>query len=239
MLRVLVTGFRPWTGVTYNPSGVVATRLHGARLSSLHYGHPHTATVRGIVLDVAWTGGTTSGGASVQSAAATLAAEATAYNPHLIVSFGVIPDESHVFDVEPNASDDSDYRDVLGNLPPSRRMHASDPLTLTLTFATDHIRDEMNRRLPSPFRAVSNPGLGSYLCERVAYEGARLQRLRAPPTGATTGSWIWASGFIHVPNPLHAAAGRSDADVSTLTTAQQAVFRTSEATIVDGARHAV
>jgi hypothetical protein len=52
MLRVLVTGFNPWAGATYNPSGEVARQLHGRTLSGAEFGYPHKGKVRGLVLDV-------------------------------------------------------------------------------------------------------------------------------------------------------------------------------------------
>ncbi len=236
VLTVLVSGFRPWTGVTYNPSGVVATRLDGRRLTASE-GHPHTATVRGIVLDVAWAPGS-AGGAAVQSAARQLSTEAASSRPHLIVSFGVLPDQAHTFDVEPQATDRSMGADVLGREPATRRLYPSEPETLPLTFSAGAIVDALNRTLVRPYRAISDPGLGYYLCERVAYEGARVQRASAA-AGPTAPAHVWASGFIHVPNPLFGVTGSSGTDVSTLTAAQQTDLATREATIVHAAELAV
>lgn len=239
MLRVLVSGFRPWTGVTYNPSGIVANRLHGRRITASG-GYPHTATVRGIVLDVAWTDGTGANGSSVQGAARALTLEAQAYNPHLIVSFGVLPSEAHTFDVEPVAEDRSNANpDVLGRLPDSQRLHPGEPRTLRLTFAVRPIVEALNRSLPPPFRAVSEQGLGYYLCERIAYEGARLQRTSATDAGSRSPGHIWASGFIHVPNPLFAVSGSSATNVDTLTSDQRDQLQRFETTIVQGAELAV
>lgn len=235
---MLVSGFRPWTGVTYNPSGVVATRLDGQRIRASG-GYPHDATVRGIVLDVAWTDGRGAGGAAVQGAARALSLEAGSYNPHLIVSFGVLPQEAYKFDVEPEATDRSRNRDVLGNLPPSERLYPSETETLPLSFAVQRIVQALNRTLPRPFHAVSEPGLGYYLCERIAYEGARLQKMSVASAGGTSPSHLWASGFIHVPNPLFAVRNSSDADIATLTADEQRRLHGFEDTIVAGADLAV
>jgi pyrrolidone-carboxylate peptidase len=241
VLRVLVTGFRPWTGVSYNPSGVVAERLKGRRISGAG-GYPHTANVRGVVLDVAWGDGKGPGGTAVHSAAAVLSQEAAAYEPHLIVSFGVLAGVPYTFDVERQAADESAGKDVLGNPPDTSRMHPELPKVLRLTFAARKIKEALDGMLPKPFKVVSEKGLGAYLCERIAYEGARLQRERAPQKGDTKDekqSWTWASGFIHVPDPLFAVAGSSAVDPNKLSADERKQLHDYEDIIVQAATLAV
>lgn len=227
-LRVLVTGFRPWNQVHYNPTNVVVERLRGQTLNGQDHGAPHAGRVHGLVLDVAWGPGTDGRGQSVRAAAAALALEVAEIEPQIIVSFGVIPDEPDAFDVETVAEDDVGGVDVRGVERPRAPRYPGEPRRATLTLPAQRIVTAMRH---DGLQAKSDPGLGNYLCETIAYEGARLTR---QSRGATL-----ASGFIHVPNPLFKAAGRYDIDPTTLDAAQRLVFEAAEAAVVRGARIAV
>jgi len=232
MHTMLVTGFGLWEGVTYNPTGLVARELDGQTITGA--GSPVSAKIVGRVLDVAWADGsdavTINSGASVTGAARALAQAVNDVKPDLLLSFGVIPSGMNQFDVEPEADDRNrlDARDVRGQVAARAREHETFPQTLALAFPAKAI---MNALKKEGLDAVSSPGLGNYLCERIAYEGAWLAKY-GPHR-------MRMSGFIHVPNPMVQATGSSASTLSSLDASQKQALATGYAQVLRGAKLAV
>jgi pyrrolidone-carboxylate peptidase len=205
MFRILLTGFGLWTGVSYNPTQVVARRLHGAILDGARFGLPHRGKVTSAILDVAWDDGTTPSGERVRSATRTLTEAVASVRPHILLSLGVTPDSWRTFDVEPVAFDSSRQADVRGEEPRQERWHPKEPESIEIPFPVAKVLAALRS---DGFDAISKAGLGYFLCERVAYEGALLAR-RAK-------SGILTAGFIHTPNPLFATVGSWERSPATL-----------------------
>ncbi len=195
-LRVLLTGFRPWADVDYNPSGEVARALDGEVIHGAASGVPLRAIVTSRVFDVAWDAGDSPKG-PVLGAATELAREVATLRPHILVGLGVMPASRTFIDVEALADDYSHGDDVRGRAPKTPRLHTRWPKTVLLPFPGRPVIDAL---VGAGFHAGSELGAGRYLCERIAYESARLARMRDTS--------LVMAGFIHVPNPiLHANRG--------------------------------
>lgn len=191
MIPILLTGFGRWEDLTYNPSGVVARALDGETVSGAAFGTPLRGMVDSHVLDVAWESGTTANGEVVEGAALALAREVAVVKPIVLLSIGVLPRMAHGYDVEIGASNWGAGNDVRGKGPTSPYYRSKDTKTLISPFPAKQIITALEAK---NLGAYSKPGLGGFLCERVAYEGARLARLR--------GTTIQRAGFIHIPNPM-------------------------------------
>lgn len=184
--RVLVTGFGPFPGVLDNPSATLARALEGRRVER----DGVSATVASAVLDVAWADGVSKSGVPVRDAAAALREAVARVEPHLLLSIGVMPREAHKLRIETRACDARSQRiDVRAELPAAARAYPSEPAVLTPNAPADAIARELEAR----GHAVElSEDAGKYLCEAIAYEGARL-------AGAARSS-VLVSAFLHVPN---------------------------------------
>lgn len=193
MIPILLTGFGRWDDLLWNASGDVARALDGEVLSGAAHGTALEGRVRGIVLDVAWGKGRDPDGGKVEAAAKALAREVAIHKPRVLLSLGVIPEDPTGIDVEYVADDVSDTTavDVRGLPPSTSRLHTRWPRKLVMPLPHRQI---ISALVGGGFNAYSEKGLSNFLCERAAYEGARLARL------ADTS--ILRAGFIHVFNPM-------------------------------------
>jgi pyrrolidone-carboxylate peptidase len=228
MVRILLTGFGAWDVLQYNPTSGVARALDGMALSGARYGSPIDGRVEGRVLDVAWSSGTATDGTNVESATKVLAREVAVLKPTILLSMGVTAASSHQYDVEVGAGDYAAGKDVAGKEPKTPRLHTKWPSVLMSPFPARQIIEAMKK---AGFAATSKVGLGNFLCERVAYEGARLARLKH--------SSLMRAGFIHLPNPLVRAGVGFAARVEELDAEQRAVFDQAEREVVAAMRIAL
>jgi pyrrolidone-carboxylate peptidase len=199
VIPILLTGFGRWDDIQYNASGVVARRLDGAIVSGAEYGAALEGRVHARVLDVAWGRGEDPDGARVEAAARTLAREVAIHKPRILLSLGVIPEDPDGIDVEYEADDRSDTTalDVRSRTPSTPRLHTRWPRRLVMPLPQRPLVEALKAE---GYGAYSERGLGRFLCERAAYEGARLARLK--------GTSLLRAGFVHVFNPMVRAIAR-------------------------------
>lgn len=170
VLRLLVTGFEPFGGASFNPSGDLARVLHGQTV----LGHP----VIGRVLPVVW------------DVAPKLISEwIEELRPNIVFALGMARDR---LAIETRATNrrHPERRDNLGALPDPPRAVAS------RVFPTALPADAIMQVLSADGPVEISEDTGAFLCEEVFYavmaKHAEVQTHRRWP--------LLRAGFIHVPN---------------------------------------
>jgi len=169
-LRLLVTGFEPFGGASFNPSGDVARGLHGQTV----LGHP----VIGRVLPVVW------------NVAPKLITEwIEELRPNIVVALGMARDR---IEIETRATNrrHPERRDNLGALPDPPRA------TATHVFSTALPAKAIEQALSADGPVEISEDAGAFLCEEVFYavmaKHSEVQTDQRWP--------LFRAGFIHVPN---------------------------------------
>lgn len=155
-VRLLLTGFGPFPGVTDNASAVLvaqlaeaARKLPGVRVASQ-------------ILSVDWE-------AAPRQAAALIASQ----NPDIILHFGVSRSATCIIIESVAHNRCGDFPDVCGTVPPSRRLDENAADTLPSTFPVH----EIVRRLQAKKLPVQlSEDAGAYLCNAVLYTSLQACR---------------------------------------------------------------
>ena len=168
--RLLVSGFDPFEGVPYNPSGALALRL-GER-------PPEGASIRAIVLPTIF-----------EEAARRLAEVVASFEPTHVVGFGVFQHASTVrverFAV--NLADSGGRHDNTGRRPHEEPVIAGGP---TGYFATLPVHALVEHLRAAGLDAQASTGAGTFVCNDLFYRTMHLcAALQQPPL----------AGFLHVP----------------------------------------
>jgi pyroglutamyl-peptidase len=184
-LRVLVTGFEPFDGAPFNPSGEAARALDGRTVTVLVNGRRRSGGVTGRVLPVLWT-----------DAGALLVQHIGALNPHIVISVGMA---AATFRVEQRADDAQiDHTDNLHRPPPSPRDRPTRFRDTRLPVAS------IERAIQSLGASVeSSRDAGGFICDKVFL--ALMDTYHSRPAAMR----LFRAGFIHVPNDRFVVQGRS------------------------------
>lgn len=168
--RLLVSGFDPFAGVPWNPSGALALRLGEEP--------PAGAAVRSIVLPTIFA-----------EAARRLAEVAAAFEPTHIVAFGIgaHPTQLRVERFAVNLADSSGRQDNAGRRPAEESVVEGGPTgyfsTLPVPLLVAHLRE-------AGLDAIASTGAGTFVCNDLFYRTMHsCASLRNPPL----------AGFVHVP----------------------------------------
>jgi pyroglutamyl-peptidase len=193
-LSILVTGFEPFGGATYNPSGEAALALdtHPVRITT--GSGPRSGTIHGVRLPVLW-----------ERSGALILHELDAH-PHIVVALG--EGDTH-YRVEQLADDvRGPYLDNAGH--PSANPHA----TRTQSFPTTLPRAEIEAAISraSGGNVATSSDAGGFICNQVFYE--LMRTLQSPAARGRT----MRAGFIHVPNNTVVPSSISQASVNAVVT---------------------
>lgn len=169
-LRLLVTGFEPFGGASFNPSGDVARVLHGQKV----LGHP----VIGRVLPVVW-----------DAAPRLLEQWIDELRPNIVIALGMAR-ESIEIEVRATNRRQPERRDNRGALPDPARSIATSEFPAALPA------QEIVHELSRDGVARISEDAGGFLCEEVFYalmaKRSEIQTTQRWP--------LLRAGFIHVPN---------------------------------------
>jgi len=177
-LRILLTGFEPFGGSLYNPSGDVAAALNGEEVRATSAPDARRGTLHSVVLPVLWN----DAGRAVRDAIARV-------RPHVVIALGM----AHgAFRVEQIASDRRvdriDNAGVsLGVTPGTRRIATALPRREIERWLVDVVGRE---------HVVESDDAGGFICEEVFF--AVMNAIHEP----TRQPRIARAGFIHVPNDV-------------------------------------
>lgn len=169
-LRILVTGFEPFGGASWNPSGYVARALHGQKVAD--------GAIVGRVLPVLW-----------DTAPRLLEGWLEELQPHIVIALGMARD---CIEVELRATNrrHPDRRDNDGALPVPARAVATNSWPSALPV------DAVVRALAEDGEVRVSEDTGGFLCEEVFYA---LMSMREEVLAEKRWPLLRA-GFIHVPN---------------------------------------
>jgi pyroglutamyl-peptidase len=169
-LRILVTGFDPFGGASWNPSGDITRSLHGQTIAG--------ATIVGRILPVVW-----------NAAPRLLGQYLEEVRPHIAISLGMALD---CLEIETQATNRrrSDRRDNDGVLPIPPRDIATTSLPTALPV------DAIVNALADDGGIQVSDDAGGFLCEEVFFA---LMSAHAEMQAAARWPFRRA-GFIHVPN---------------------------------------
>jgi pyroglutamyl-peptidase len=170
---VLVTGFEPFQGATYNPSGETALALDRRHVTANRSTGPRRGRIVGVRLPVLW-----------DDSAAQLEATMRSVRPHVVISLG---EGDTLFHVEQLADDARIHGD--DNRGAYSTHEGSRTATLPTRLPRARIEAAIGRTLVSP-----STNAGGYICNEVFY---RLMQLYATPSFRPR---LMRAGFIHVPN---------------------------------------
>jgi pyroglutamyl-peptidase len=178
---ILITGFGPFPGVPFNPTGLLATQL--ARLPL-----PGMANAR-IVSHVF----ATSYGAVDRELTVLL----RQHHPDVLLMFGLAPRATTVR-IETRARNAlAPMPDATGTAPRDRAISADGPSALALPAPTRRLlAAALHTRVP----AVLSRDAGRYLCNYLCWQAAAVARRRGGPALAT---------FVHVPSVRRSPIPRS------------------------------
>jgi pyroglutamyl-peptidase len=170
---VLVTGFEPFGGAAYNPSGELARRLG-------ELGHPDCHLV-GEVLPV-----------SFSRAPGVLATAIDAHHPDIVVMLG-LAENRHAITPERVAINLADARiaDNDGDQPTDAALEPHGP---SARFATLPVKQIASAIANAGIPAEVSLSAGSYVCNAVMYAALGMTEQHAGAGGASL-----QVGFIHVP----------------------------------------
>lgn len=167
--RLLVSGFDPFVGVPWNPSGALALRLAERP--------PDGASIRAIVLPTIF-----------EEAARRLADVVVGFEPTHVVAlgFGAHPTQVRVERFAVNLAD-SKREDNAGRRPADEPVVAGGP---TGYFATLPVHALVGHLREAGLDAIASTGAGTFVCNDLFYRTMHLcASQRTPPL----------AGFVHVP----------------------------------------
>lgn len=168
--RLLVSGFEPFEGVPWNPSGAIALRL-GER-------PPAGAETRAVVLPTVYGEGAAQLGALIES-----------FRPTHVVAMGVgaHPTEVRVERFAINLADASPRADNRGRRPDEEPVVDGGP---TGYFSTLPVKTLVEHFRAAGLDARATTGAGTFVCNDVFYRMMHLcAALASPPV----------AGFVHLP----------------------------------------
>lgn len=173
-LKVLVTGFVPFLGDPYNPSGVTAKWLHG---KTLHTGRGKDAFAARIIgkgdIPVRFVDEGNGGAKAVENLIIN-------NNPDVVLGLGMA---AEIFEVEKKAHD-------LGRDPSITQKSAGYSNSFDTSLPVDAV---VKAIAESGGRVQSDSDAGAYVCEDVFYHIMRMAKASAGDIR------ILRAGFIHVP----------------------------------------
>jgi pyroglutamyl-peptidase len=176
-LLVLLTGFEPFGGASYNPSGETALALDNTAIPAPTSGGMRTAHVHGVRLPVLW-----------ERSAALVQREIQSINPHVVICLGegdtTYRVEQFADDVRVSGPDNSGHGPRWPRKTRSRQLPTRLP------------RVSLEAAMSSASGGNVSPSVdaGGYICNQVFYELMRLLQ------GPAMQRRIFRAGFIHVPN---------------------------------------
>lgn len=168
--RLLVSGFEPFEGVPWNPSGTIAQRLGE--------GPPAGVETWAVVLPTIYT-----------EAAGQLAELISSFHPTHVVALGIgaHPTQVRVERFAVNLADSSPRGDNLGRTPNEEPLVAGGP---TGYFSTLPVKDLVSHLRATGLDARASTGAGTFVCNDVFYRIMHLcAALPSPPR----------AGFVHLP----------------------------------------
>lgn len=168
--RLLVSGFGPFEGIPWNPSGALALRL-GER-------PPAGVETRALELPVVFA-----------EAARRLGEAISSFGPTHVVGLGVgvHPTEVRIERFAVNLADVDERADNAGGRPGEEPLVSGGP---TGYFATLPIRDLVTHLRAAGFDARASTGAGTFVCNDLFYRTMHLCTSMPDPPRA---------GFIHLP----------------------------------------
>jgi pyroglutamyl-peptidase len=173
-----MTGFEPFDGASYNPSGEAVLALDGRVASTATSGGARSGVIHGVSLPVIWE----------RSAAIVRGLLQTHHSPHIVICLGEGDTSYHVEQLADDVR--GPYLDNDHHL--SRHPHA----TRTQTLPTMLPRADIEAAIAATPGASIAPSTdaGGFICNQVFYE--LMRTLRAPAVRRRT----FRAGFIHLPN---------------------------------------
>jgi pyroglutamyl-peptidase len=168
--RLLVSGFEPFEGVPWNPSGPIAQRLGE--------GPPAGVETWAVVLPTIYT-----------EAATLLAGLIGSFGPThvLVLGIGSHPTQVRVERFAVNLADSSPRGDNLGRTPNEEPLVAGGPAGY---FSTLPVMDLVSHLRAAGLDARASTGAGTFVCNDVFYRTMHLcATLPSPPF----------AGFVHLP----------------------------------------